>query len=204
METFAPRAWQIVANSTPTGPPPTMRMSRGGQPRFRIVSVSQTPGITFNVVDVIPGDILSRSLLQQAANFPRPFADDVDSNFRRRGGPQTGDASFAKPGEVERCLSKCLGRHSTRRGYGSTWPRLLNHSRTVTKEGSQFGRAFSGGTGAYSYEVICIRHRGVPCPPKAHCIWSSISEKAFLSLKAFLISSAVTYGYSPYSRKLGH
>ncbi len=46
METFAPMAWQIVANSTPTGPPPTMRMSRGGRPRFRIVSVSQTPGIS--------------------------------------------------------------------------------------------------------------------------------------------------------------
>ena len=37
-----------------------------------------------------------------------------------------------------------------------------------------------------------------------HCIWSSISEKAAFSLSAFLISSAVTYGYSPYSRKLGH
>ena len=158
----------------------------------------------FNVVDMIPGDILGRCLLQKPANLPGPLADDVDCDLRRRRGPQTVDASFTKPGEVERCLSQCLGRHSTRRGYGSTWPRLLNHRRTVTEEGSQFGRAFSGGTGAYGYEFIRIRHRGVPCPPKAHCIWSSISEKAFLSLRAFLISSAVTYGYSPYSRKLGH
>ena len=36
-----------------------------------------------------------------------------------------------------------------------------------------------------------------------HCIWSSISEKAAFNRSAFLISSAVTYGYSPYSRKLG-
>ena len=37
-----------------------------------------------------------------------------------------------------------------------------------------------------------------------YCIRSSIPLKAALSLSAFLISSAVTYGYSPYSRKLGH
>src|SRR5262249_55702507 len=37
-----------------------------------------------------------------------------------------------------------------------------------------------------------------------HCIWSSIDEKACFSVSAFLISFAVTYGYSPYSRKLGH
>ena len=37
-----------------------------------------------------------------------------------------------------------------------------------------------------------------------HCIWSSMFENAALSLSAFLISSALTYGYSPYSRKLGH
>ena len=35
-----------------------------------------------------------------------------------------------------------------------------------------------------------------------HCIWSSMSESAAFSRSAFLISSAVTYGYSPYSRKL--
>src|SRR5439155_4941663 len=39
--------------------------------------------------------------------------------------------------------------------------------------------------------------------PLDHCIWSSILENAVLSLSAFLISSALTYGYSPYSRKLG-
>src|SRR4051794_39379659 len=38
---------------------------------------------------------------------------------------------------------------------------------------------------------------------EAHCIWSSMSENAALSLSAFLISSAVTKGYSAYSRKLG-
>ena len=36
-----------------------------------------------------------------------------------------------------------------------------------------------------------------------HCIWSSMLEKAALSISAFLISSALTKGYSPYSRKLG-
>ena len=36
-----------------------------------------------------------------------------------------------------------------------------------------------------------------------YCIWSSMVENAALSRSAFLISSAVTYGYSPYSRKLG-
>src|SRR5258708_38724504 len=71
--------------------------------------------LPFNVVDVIPGDILSRSFLQQAANFPGPLADDVDCNLRWRRGPQTVATSFTKPREVERCLSKCLGRHSARR-----------------------------------------------------------------------------------------
>ena len=36
-----------------------------------------------------------------------------------------------------------------------------------------------------------------------YCIWSSMFEKAALSCRAFLISSALTNGYSPYSRKLG-
>ena len=36
-----------------------------------------------------------------------------------------------------------------------------------------------------------------------YCIWSSMSENADFSFSAFLISSDVTYGYSPYSRKLG-
>jgi hypothetical protein len=38
------------------------------------------------------------------------------------------------------------------------------------------------------------------CPSRlfrGHCIWSSVFEKAALSLSAFLISSALTYGYSP-------
>ena len=37
-----------------------------------------------------------------------------------------------------------------------------------------------------------------------HCIWSSMLENAAFNFSAFLISSALTYGYSPYSRKLGH
>jgi hypothetical protein len=37
-----------------------------------------------------------------------------------------------------------------------------------------------------------------------HCIWSSIVENAAFSLRAFLISVALAYGYSAYSRKLGH
>ena len=44
--TFAPRAWQTVANSTPTGPPPTMTMCFGARPRYKMVSVSQTPGMS--------------------------------------------------------------------------------------------------------------------------------------------------------------
>ena len=39
-----------------------------------------------------------------------------------------------------------------------------------------------------------------PC----YCIWSSIEDKFAFTLRAFFISSAVTNGYSPYSRKLGH
>jgi len=31
-----------------------------------------------------------------------------------------------------------------------------------------------------------------------------MSEKVCFNFNAFLISVAVTYGYSPYSRKLGH
>ena len=36
-----------------------------------------------------------------------------------------------------------------------------------------------------------------------YCIWSSISPRLFLIRSAFFISSALTYGYSPYSMKLG-
>src|SRR5437867_7455877 len=39
---------------------------------------------------------------------------------------------------------------------------------------------------------------------ETHCIWSSMFSKAALRRSAFLISRAPTYGYSPYSRKLGH
>ena len=43
--TLAPSARQIVANSIPTGPPPTMTISFGApRSRYRIVSVSKTPG----------------------------------------------------------------------------------------------------------------------------------------------------------------
>src|SRR4029077_12163459 len=125
-------------------------------------AVSLKGRLPFDVVDMIPGDVLSRCFLQEAADFPGPLSDDVDCNLRWRRGPQTVDTSFAKPGEVERCLSKRLGRHSARRGYGSTWPRLFNDSRTVAKEVGQFGRAFSGGTRADGDEFIRIRHRDVP------------------------------------------
>src|SRR3954469_2525420 len=48
-------------------------------------------------------------------------------------------------------------------------------------------------------------HRTVaPSGTRLYCIRSSISENFALSCSAFLISSAVAYGYSPYSRKLGH
>ena len=42
----------------------------------------------------------------------------------------------------------------------------------------------------------------VACP--CYCIWSSIEDNDAFTLRAFFISSAVTNGYSPYSRKLGH
>ena len=70
-------------------------------------------------------------------------------------------------------------------------------------------------------ELVAPHHRGRACEQDvlyivefehypcarfrvSYCIWSSMSENADLSRSAFLISSAVTYGYSPYSRKLGH
>src|SRR5215469_3431983 len=37
-----------------------------------------------------------------------------------------------------------------------------------------------------------------------YCIRSSMFEREAFTFRAFLISSALTYGYSPYSRKLGH
>ena len=43
--TLAPSARQIVANSMPTAPPPTMTIAFGApRSRYRIVSVSKTPG----------------------------------------------------------------------------------------------------------------------------------------------------------------
>ena len=47
------------------------------------------------------------------------------------------------------------------------------------------------------------RIHSLPGSVRSYCIWSSMVEKAALSVSAFLTSSAVTKGYSPYSRKLG-
>ena len=248
MATFAPRAWQIVANSTPTGPPPTMRMSSGARPRYRIVSVSQTPGMSnemffgrrgrdpvairivfalelaltpiaagdhdgavsqkrtraLDVVDMIPGDILRRCSLQKAANVPGPLADDVGCNLRRRRRPQTVDTAFDKarrsrapPLEVSwsalrpswlrfHLAAPSQSQPSGDRRRQPIRPRFLRRDRIRWRRSHMHPSSWR------------------PLPSQAHCIWSSISEKAFLSLRAFLISSAVTYGYSPYSRKLGH
>ena len=62
-----------------------------------------------------------------------------------------------------------------------------------SREGGRAGQQIAG----------CRRTRACASLHERHCIWSSISENAALSLRAFLISSALTYGYSPYSRKLG-
>ena len=53
--------------------------------------------------------------------------------------------------------------------------------------------------GAGQQEVLDV----VELEHPRYCIWSSMVENAAFSRSAFLISSAVTYGYSPYSRKLG-
>jgi hypothetical protein len=75
-------------------------------------------------------------------------------------------------------------------------------------------------------DVVEFEHRDVPCladlalddrrlrasqsvrhdnpVPGNYCIWSSMVENAAFSFRAFLISVALTYGYSAYSRKLGH
>jgi hypothetical protein len=62
-----------------------------------------------------------------------------------------------------------------------------------------------------SIEEAVKANPNVLAPLKLHyavalfdCIKSSISEKVALSFSAFLISSALTKGYSPYSKKLGH
>ncbi len=52
--------------------------------------------------------------------------------------------------------------------------------------------------------VVQFEHRIHSCAGSIHCIWSSMEENACFSARAFLISAADTYGYSPYSRKLGH
>ena len=54
--------------------------------------------------------------------------------------------------------------------------------------------------------VVGAVHRGLHIGDRLHPIqhiWSSMPEKAALRRNAYLFSSAVTYGYSPYSRKLG-
>ena len=59
--------------------------------------------------------------------------------------------------------------------------------------------------------VVCFETRflessrihSLPGSVRSYCIWSSMVEKAALSVSAFLTSSAVTKGYSPYSKKLG-
>src|SRR5215510_14023688 len=50
----------------------------------------------------------------------------------------------------------------------------------------------------------CCAHKLSDGLGRGHCNWSSISVNALLSWSAFLISSALTNGYSPYSMKLGH
>lgn len=77
----------------------------------------------------------------------------------------------------------------------------------MTEKHRQFSRGFACRTGANGDEIVRVPQlEHLMCcvgSPRRYCIWSSISEKAFLSLRAFLTSSPVTYGYSPYSRKLG-
>src|SRR4029077_16734721 len=51
-------------------------------------------------------------------------------------------------------------------------------------------------------DVVELEHVMSSCLD--HCIWSSMLENAAFNVSAFLISSALTYGYSPYSKKLGH
>ena len=88
---------------------------------------------------------------------------------------------------------------------------------TVPSRGYAVSQA-SAPRAAKSQEFVTCRERRRACnqemldvvklsstsiAPVDYCIWSSILEKAALSFNAFLISSALTYGYSPYSRKLG-
>ncbi len=54
-----------------------------------------------------------------------------------------------------------------------------------------------------SWSVIAASKAAVVDRRRRYWYWSSIMEKACFMVKAFLISFAVTYGYSPYSRKLG-
>ena len=154
--TFAPSAWQMVANSTPTGPPPTMRMSFGtpaamqdrvgvadardverdvlrpegprtgrDQDRLRAeLALSSHPRRTRSRSRPRRGgrvalDVVTRCTLRYSRQstfcsspqtLPGALADDVGRDLRRRRDPQAVDVSFTEPGEVERRLSKCLGR----------------------------------------------------------------------------------------------
>ena len=79
MVTLALRAWQMVANSTPTGPPPTIRMSLGTRPRFRIVSVSQTPGMSKEMFfgRAGPGPVAIRIIFARSVrSFPLLICDN--------------------------------------------------------------------------------------------------------------------------------
>ena len=80
------------------------------------------------------------------------------------------------------------------------------HERLPRRQTLEIRNAQQALEGVQSENAECHRvpARGLSASKLAYCIWSSILEKAAFSFKAFLISPALTNGYSPYSRKLGH
>jgi hypothetical protein len=71
-----------------------------------------------------------------------PLADDVDAISA--GAAAANRRYLLRKARSRRCLSKCLAAPPSWLRFHR--PRLLNHSRTVTEERSQFGRALSSGT----------------------------------------------------------
>src|SRR6185369_5066085 len=142
----------------------------------------------------IVGDVLGGHSLQQLAHMQRALANHVGDDLGCGRHLEAIDLSLAKARTIERRLAQRFGRRPAGGGDRSACPILLDDTRAVAEEGSELARSVPGGPRPDDHEVIAV----------THCISSSIFENALFNRRAFLISSAVAYGYSPYYKKLGH
>ena len=182
----------------------TFALNHAPPPSSRVTVMAPEPArraASLDVVDVRSGDIFRAvNPLQQFADLPRPLADRVCDNFGGRGRPERHRYRLRRARRNraplrEASLSALLRWSSRfRQAEPSRSPRI--DGRRTMQAPSRSSPAGPDPMAIKSYVSVMAEHR-------AHCIWSSASEKACFSLRAFLISSPLAYGILPVFQKAG-